>query len=72
MRALSLGALVAQLLALMFDGLAEALDRLADVGDLHPRPSLLIFLHHIGNGNLSHESIQHGHHAVHLLQELLP
>ena len=71
-RSQSLGAHVAQLLALMFDGLAEALDRLADLSELHPRPSHLIFLHRIGKGNLSHEPIQHGHHAVHLLQELLP
>ena len=71
MRALSLGAHVAQLLALMLDVLAEALDRFAGVADLHPRPSLLIFLHLIGKGNLAHEPIQHGHHAIHLLPELL-
>ena len=52
--------------------LAEALDGFAGVGDLHPRPSLMIFLYRFGKGNLTHETIQHGHHAIHLLPELLP
>ena len=47
-----LGALLAELLALVLVLLAEALDGLTGVGDLHPRPSTLIFLHHIGEGNL--------------------
>ena len=43
-----LGAFLAELLALVLVLLAEALDGFAGVGDLHPRPSLLIILHRIG------------------------
>jgi hypothetical protein len=52
-----LGALGAQLLELVFLFLAEALDGFAGVGDLHPKPSILLFLHHIGEGFLTHESV---------------
>jgi len=43
----ALGAFLTELLALVFVLFAEALDFLAGVGDLHPKPSLLIFLHRI-------------------------
>jgi hypothetical protein len=67
----ALGALLAQLLALVLVLLAEALDGLAGVDDLHSKPSPLLFLHHIGEGFLAHAPVQHRHHAVHLLPDLL-
>jgi hypothetical protein len=67
----ALGALLAQLLALVLVLLAEALDGVAGVGDLNFKPSPLLFLHHIGEGFLAHAPVQHGHYAVHLLPDLL-